>query len=56
MAGFAPQTLVLGESLAQLPGSQFTKTERQIQKPELPSYLDRVHEQMESWSKRALTM
>jgi hypothetical protein len=37
---------VLGELLPQLPDSDFAKTKRQLQQPEMLNYLDRVQEQL----------
>jgi hypothetical protein len=37
----------LAEILPQLPDADFGKTKRQIQKPEMLNYLDRVHDQLE---------
>ena len=37
---------VLGETLPQLPDSDFAKTKRQLQKPEMLNYLDRAHEKI----------
>jgi hypothetical protein len=39
---------VLTETLAQLPDSDFGKTKRQLQKPEMLNYLDRVHQQLQA--------
>jgi hypothetical protein len=37
---------VLAETLPQLPDSEFAKTKRQLQKPEMLNYLDRVHQKI----------
>jgi hypothetical protein len=37
----------LAETLPQLPDSDFAKSKRQLQRPEMLNYLDRVHEQLE---------
>jgi len=37
---------VLAETLPQLPDSDFAKTKRQMQKPEMLNYLDQVHQQI----------
>jgi hypothetical protein len=37
---------VLAETLPQLPDSDFAKTKRQLQEPEMLNYLDRVHEKI----------
>jgi hypothetical protein len=39
---------VLAETLPQLPDSDFAKTKRQIEKPEMLNYLDHVHRQIEA--------
>ena len=39
---------VLAQTLPQLPDSDFAKTKRQIEKPEMLNYLDHVHEQIEA--------
>jgi hypothetical protein len=39
---------VLAQTLAQLPDSDFAKTKRQIDKPEMLNYLDHVHRQIEA--------
>jgi hypothetical protein len=38
---------VLAETLPQLPENDFGKAKRQLQKPEMLNYLDRVHDQLE---------
>jgi len=39
---------VLAQTLPQLPDSDFAKTKRQIEKPEMLNYLDHVHRQIEA--------
>ena len=39
---------VLAETLPQLPDKHFAKTKRQLQKPEMLNYLDRVHKQLQA--------
>jgi hypothetical protein len=39
---------VLAQTLPQLPDSDFAKTKRQVQQPELLNYLDHVHRQIEA--------
>jgi hypothetical protein len=39
---------VLAETLPHLPDSDFAKTKRQLQKPEMLNYLDHVHQQIEA--------
>lgn len=39
---------VLAQTLPQLPDSDFAKTKRQLQRPEMLNYLDRVHSELES--------
>jgi cell division protein FtsB len=38
---------VLAQTLAQLPDSDFAKAKRQLQRPEMLNYLDRVHDQLQ---------